>query len=154
MAEAIRDISEEELVRHAKGKWSIAEILEHLLLTYRGTKKGFERCLEAGKPLAGSPTWKQRVSRIVVTRMGYFPEGRQAPERTCPRGMPAQEVVAQIFPQMIAMGEVIARCEQRYGLKTLLLDHPVIGPLTGPEWRAFHCVHGRHHLKQVRELRG
>jgi DinB superfamily len=153
MEEAISNMTAEELLRHPEGKWSIAEILEHLLLTYKGTTKGLERCLQGGKPLASSPTLKQRVSAILVGTLGYFPNGRQAPDRTCPRGMPPQEVIAQIFPQLIAMDDLIAKCETRYGLRTLLLDHPIIGPLTGRQWRGFHGAHGRHHIKQIRQLR-
>ena len=49
-------ITAEDLHRHPEGKWSTAEVLEHLYLTYTGTVKGFTRCLEAGKPLASKPT--------------------------------------------------------------------------------------------------
>jgi Protein of unknown function (DUF1569) len=153
IAEAIQGITEEELLRHPEGKWSVVEVLEHLLLTYKGSIKGFERCLEAGKPLASFPTWKQRLSAALVADMGYFPKGRQAPERTRPRGMPPQQVVAQIFPQIAALDDVIARCEMRYGLRSLLVDHPMLGPLTGRQWRGFHRAHGRHHLKQIHKLK-
>jgi hypothetical protein len=33
------------------------------------------------------------------------------------------------------------------------LDHPILGPLTGGQWRKFHLVHGLHHVKQIRRLR-
>jgi len=79
---ATRGMTVEELTRHPEGKWSSAEILEHLYLTYTGTVKGFERCCEAGKPLASSLRLKQRLAIAVVIEAGYFPAGRQAPERT------------------------------------------------------------------------
>jgi hypothetical protein len=28
-----------------------------------------------------------------------------------------------------------------------------LGPLTGAQWRKFHLVHGRHHARQIRQLR-
>jgi len=77
---ATRGMTVEELTRHPEGKWSSAEILEHLYLTYTGTVKGFERCCEAGKPLASSLRLKQRLAIAVVIEAGYFPAGRQAPE--------------------------------------------------------------------------
>jgi hypothetical protein len=83
---AVRGMSLDELKRNREGKWSAAQILEHLCLTYQGTIKAFERCLQAEKPLGGNPTLKQRVSIAAVTRWGYLPEGRSAPERTVPRG--------------------------------------------------------------------
>jgi hypothetical protein len=48
---------------------------------------------------------------------------------------------------------VIAECEARLGSWRKLLDHPVLGPLTAREWREFHWIHGRHHVKQILERR-
>ena len=64
IASATHGMSDEELTRQPEGKWSAAEVLEHLYLTYTGTQKAFERCLKAGKPLAGAPTLKQRVAAV------------------------------------------------------------------------------------------
>jgi Protein of unknown function (DUF1569) len=143
----------EDLVRHPQGKWSTAEVLEHLYLTYTGTVKGFERCLQAGKPLARTPMIKDRMKAFVVTGLGHLPEGRKAPERTQPRGMQPGEVTREIGPRISAMDELIAQCEARFGKRTRLLDHPILGPLTARQWRKFHWVHGRHHLKQIQKLR-
>lgn len=142
------------LTCHPEGKWSTAEVLEHLYLTYTGTVKGFQRCLQEGKPLARTPVLKDRARTLVVTGLGYMPEGRKAPERTQPRGMPAEEVLRGIAPQIQAMDELITQCEAQFGKRTRLVDHPVLGPLTARQWRKFHWVHGRHHVKQIWRLRG
>jgi Protein of unknown function (DUF1569) len=144
----------EDLTRHPEGKWSTAQVLEHLYLSYSGTVKGFQRCLEAGKPLARAPLMKDRMRTFVVTGLGHLPTGRQAPERTRPRGMAVDEITRGIAPQILAMDEVIAQCEARFGKCTRVLDHPVLGPLTARQWRKFHWIHGRHHLKQIQKLRG
>src|SRR6266478_2638432 len=34
------------------GKWNAAQILEHLLLTYKSTNRGLAKCLEGNSPLA------------------------------------------------------------------------------------------------------
>jgi hypothetical protein len=150
---AILGMTAEDLVRHPDGKWSTAEVLEHLYLTYTGTVKGFERCLQAGKPLARTPIVKDRMRAFVVTGLGHLPEGRKAPDRTRPRGMAADEVTREIGPSISAMDELIAQCEARFGKRTRVLDHPILGPLTARQWRKFHWVHGRHHLKQIQKLR-
>ena len=150
---AILGMTAEDLVRHPDGKWSTAEVLEHLYLTYTGTVKGFERCLQAGKPLARTPIVKDRMRVFVVTGLGHLPEGRKAPDRTRPRGMAADEVTREIGPSISAMDELIAQCEARFGKRTRVLDHPVLGPLTARQWRKFHWVHGCHHLKQIQKLR-
>lgn len=153
IASATQGIGTEELTRHPEAKWSVAEVLEHLYLTYTGTVKGLTRCLEAGKPMASKPTPRQRLRAFAVVGMGYFPAGREAPERTLPRGMAAEKVLAEVGPQIEHMEELIGKCEARYGRRVKLVDHPVLGPLTGHEWRKFHWVHGRHHMKQIQRLR-
>jgi hypothetical protein len=150
---ATRGMSAEDLRRHPEGKWSTAEILEHLYLTYTGTVKGLERCLHEDKPLARAPLLKDRMRTLVVTGLRHFPEGRKAPERAQPRGMHADEVLREIRPRISAMDDLITQCEARFGKRTRVLDHPVLGPLTARQWRMFHWVHGQHHLKQIRKLR-
>jgi Protein of unknown function (DUF1569) len=156
---ALRGMSGEELTRHPEGegdrqgKWSAAEVLEHLYLTYTGTIKGCERCLQAGKPLASTITLKQRARITLVIGLGYFPKGRKAPERATPKGLSPDKVLPEIGSQIAAMGELIAQCEARYGARTRVLDHPILGPLTTRQWRKFHWVHGRHHVKQILTLR-
>jgi hypothetical protein len=152
---ATRDMSAEQLRARPfqKGKWCAAEVLEHLYLTYTGTVIGFERCLAAGKPLAGTPTWKQRCSAALVVGVGRMPSGRASPKNVLPKGKPADTLLADIGSAMVRMDEVIGQCEGRYGTRIKLLDHPILGPLTGKEWRKFHLVHGRHHMKQIVRLR-
>lgn len=154
IASATEGMSAEELTRHAEGKWSVAEILEHLYLSYTGTIKGCQRCLEAGKPLATSTTLPQRVKAFVVVGIGKFPPGRKAPKNTQPKGIPFEKIVADIGPQIEAMDEAIKKCAERYGERTKFMDHPILGPFTAPQWRKFHWVHGRHHVKQILGLRG
>jgi hypothetical protein len=149
---ATRGMSSEDLQRHPEGKWSTAEILEHLYLTYTGTVKGFERCLHEGKPLARAPEFRDRMRTLVVTGLGHLPQGRKAPERAQPRGLQADEVMREIGPRISAMDDLITQCEARFGKRTRVLDHPILGPLTARQWRKFHWVHGRHHLKQIRKL--
>ncbi|HXM60463.1 MAG TPA: DUF1569 domain-containing protein [Terriglobales bacterium] len=153
IASATEGMTAEELRRHPKGKWCAAEILEHLYLTYTGTTKAFERCLQAGQPQVRRRTLRDRVRTSVVIGLGHMPNGRQAPKHAQPRGMSVEEVAAEIGSRISAMDAVIAQCESRVGKRTRVLDHPVLGPLTARQWRKFHWVHGRHHLKQIQNLR-
>ena len=67
--------------------------------------------------------------------------------------MPAEKIVADIGPQIAAMDNAIAQCEERYGSRIKILDHPVLGPLTARQWRKFHLAHGRHHVKQISKMK-
>src|SRR5260370_40289900 len=99
IASATRDMSAEDLRRHPEGKWSTAEVLERLYLTYTGTTKAFERCLHEGKPRARAPLLRDRMSAFVVTGLGHIPEGRKAPQHAQPCGRPVEEVVREIGPR-------------------------------------------------------
>src|ERR1044071_3683120 len=107
IAAATHGVSNEELTRYPEGcpngTWCMAEILEHLYLTYTGTAKGLERCLEAGKPLASPISLKQRAQISLVIGMNYFPRGRKSPERARPKGMSPDKVMAEIGPQIATM---------------------------------------------------
>jgi Protein of unknown function (DUF1569) len=153
IASATDGLNDEALQRHPEGKWSTAEILEHLYLTYTWTIKGFERCLTAGKPLARSPSLQERLRVWVVVGLGYLPEGRKAPKNTMPGGLPPPHVKAGVAAQISAMDALIASAEAKYGRQTRVLDHPVLGPLRAREWRKFHWVHGAHHMRQIQTLR-
>src|SRR6202158_6601019 len=80
-----------DLAQAPLGKWNAAQILEHLLLTYKGTNRGLAKCLEQGTPLVTRATVKHRVAALIVVNLGYVPAGRQAPVRATPRGMPQEE---------------------------------------------------------------
>jgi hypothetical protein len=136
-----------QLTRHAEGKWSPAEILEHLNLSYSGTIKGLDRCLQSGSTTASSDRSRMRWQRLILIRGGYFPRGRQSPPRVQPRGTPAEQVTAEILVNVARLDGVIQQCETRFGRGKPLADHPVLGPLTATEWRKFHLVHGKHHAK-------
>jgi hypothetical protein len=152
LASAIAGLSSEQLAWHPPQKWCIAEVLEHLYLTYTGTMKGFERFMSAGKP-ASTSTWSKRGAVLAVLGFGYLPSGREAPQFARPRGLPPGKVLAEIGPKIAEMDAMITRCQQQFGKNEKLLDHVFLGPLTAGQWRKFHLIHGRHHLKQIRNLR-
>jgi hypothetical protein len=150
---AVEGLTSEQLSWHPAAKWCAAEVLEHLYLTYTGTIKGFARVMQGGKPLAARASIKQRVRTLLVVGFKHMPEGRQAPETTRPRGLPAERVRNEVGAKIAEMDAIIAQCESRFGRRRRLLDHPILGPLTAGQWRKFHSVHGRHHVKQILRLR-
>ncbi len=154
LEEAMGNASASDLGQAPAGKWSPAQILEHLLLTYQGTNRGLEKCLEQGATLATRATIKDRMATILVVNLGYMPNGRQAPERAMPQGMPVEEVRQAIVPTLEKMAATLDECERRFGSRTTIMDHPILGPLTANQWRKFHWVHGRHHTRQIRERIG
>jgi hypothetical protein len=154
LEEATGGAAADGLAQAPAGKWSAAQILEHLLLTYQNTNRGLAKCLAQGAPLATRGTLKHRLAALLVVNLGYLPGGRKAPERVTPRGMLPEEVRQAIAPELQKMDSGLDACERRFGARTKIMDHLFLGPLTANEWRKFHWVHGRHHARQIRERMG
>lgn len=150
----MRVVEPERVGEGPEGKWSPAQVLEHLYLTYSMTNKGIAKCLETGTPLGTAPTFQDRVRAFVVVNLAYFPKGRKSPERAEPKGMPSDQVRQVILSEVQKMDEGFADCEREFGSRAKLLNHPVLGPLNAAQWRKFHWVHGRHHGRQMRERLG
>ena len=51
------------------------------------------------------------------------------------------------------MDKVLPECERRFGARCKLASHFVLGPLTAEQWRKFHWIHTRNHMKQVARLK-
>jgi len=149
---ATEGMSVEQLAWHPEGKWSSAEILEHLTLTFSGTVKGMRRVLAGDGAGAPKRTLKNRLSALIVTDIGYFPSGRKAPEMVKPLGSDAATAVQSIVRNLQEMDAVLCEVERIKG-RGVRVPHPVIGPLTIAQWRKFHLIHTKHHMKQISRLR-
>jgi len=141
--------SPEALARAPEGKWSSLQVLEHLVLSYTATTKGLLHKLEAGRPELGSRSVSQRVRGLYVLGMGRFPAGIDPPKQVVPRGGLGEDPIRRFKDALVAMDSTLTDAERRFGQKARILMHPILGPLTAQQWRRFHHVHGRHHLKQI-----
>lgn len=146
-------VSVQQLARRsAEGKWSPAEVLEHLTIAFSSTSRHLKKCLAVGNPSATPPSLRHRAARFLIVRLGYFPPGRKAPEFTNPTGAPPGQAVENIKRELAIMDEVITECEERFGSRIAIANHPILGPLNVQGWRKFHYVHTRHHMRQIAAL--
>jgi hypothetical protein len=153
MQEAARGMAIEELSRHAPGKWCTAEILDHLAQTFSSSAKALERHLSKGEPAGRRATLMEWLSVLVVVKAGHLPGGRKAPAFAEPQGIEAAQALPYFCETLSLMDDAIMRCEQKFGASAKIAAHPILGPLTADEWRKFHWVHTRHHVRQVERLR-
>lgn len=142
-----------ELVKHPEGKWCAAEVLEHLGMAYAGTTRSLEKALQSGYPGAISKSLKQHVFSLVVVGLGHLPGGRQAPPMTIPRNLAPEQALSTTCKNLEEMGAALARCAEKFGTRMKLNNHPILGSFNIAEWRKFHYVHTRHHMKQIQRLR-
>ena len=145
-----RGIAPEASRARIDGRWSVAEIVEHLDRTYSGTAKGFERCVEAGAISAKNFSLKGKVRAFVVVTLGFFPEGVQAPKHVIPTSeIDLPTALANARRDLERFDRAAAAAKERFGTGPVL-DHPIIGAFTVDQWLRFHVVHTRHHERQIR----
>jgi hypothetical protein len=151
IARATSGLTAENLVHPAQGKWTIAEILEHLTLTFRLNARAMEKVASSGEPRARRPTLFERTLRTVVIEAGYFPRA-PAPERVRPTGsIPAERSREALDEALVALSEALEKATARFGDDLPLVDHTYFGGLTVRQWRKFHRRHVHHHMRQVRQ---
>lgn len=112
------------------GTWTLGEICDHLSRAVRVTLRG---------KITGAPsTPEQDEARRQFFAARAIPEGRAVP-------IPILEPTPGIDPRESAesLRDAIARL---IGRDDPWPNHPVLGPLTGDEWRQFHAIHCAHHL--------
>jgi hypothetical protein len=143
------DLSAEDWRRAADGKWCTAQILEHLMLTYTSTTRGTLRTMESGEVLIRKQTLRERTAAFLVIGLGVFPSGRKATKQATPNNGLSPDSLRRFNDALVAMDATLNDAERRFGGKTKMLEHPVLGPLTVNEWRRFHRIHAKHHFRQV-----
>ena len=148
---AVAGMSPDQLAWSPQGKWSAANILEHLSITYGGTARAFNKVVSKGASLATRQTTYQKMATFVVTGLLFLPGGRKAPEMTVPSGLGAEAALAAARTRLLEMNAAMAAAEPVASGK--IADHPVLGALTLKQWRRFHVAHSLHHMKQIQALR-
>jgi hypothetical protein len=137
-------------------KWTIQQIVEHLLMTYRSTSAILNTRLEKGSPTKSRTNARQLVQQFVVISVGFFPPGRRAPEAVTPT-FPASlragdDLTRRIREELATLDSIAAQAERLFGPQRCA-SHFLLGPLSPLQWRKFHLVHGRHHARQIRAIR-
>jgi hypothetical protein len=141
--------------------WSTQDVIEHLVLTYRGTGALMDRYLSRKSPTERPRLWKHHALQFLVIRCGGFPRGVNAPEEVLPgkSGMPpftqpmtGAELSACLRSELEALDAKLEETRQVFARRPFA-PHFIFGPLTADQWRRFHSVHGRHHLKQLTRIR-
>ncbi len=153
LASAVAGLGAAEAERPVEGRWSVVNILEHLDLTFSRNAAALERRIAKGREDRRPRTFRQAYMRFVVVTLGYFPEGRTAPAMVVPQGRPYAGLAADLEAHLAALDRIMAEGERVLGATGAVLDHPVIGPFSINDWRRFHLVHTRHHIRQIRARR-
>ena len=143
-------LATEVIVRPAGGRWSIAEILEHLALAFAANAAALDKAVSSGQLRARKPGVRQTLGRMLVIDLGYFPRV-SAPETTRPSGRSPEGSLPSVREALRQVDGALTRAADRFGEDVRVTNHPYFGGLTVRQWRKFHWRHTRHHMSQVRQ---
>jgi len=150
-----KDLSRNDLqAKPRAGGWSRQQVVQHMLLAYSATVAELERRLEKGSPSKRMRTPKERLAQFVIIRCAYFPPGRQAPQMVKPElsklpALDGAELAAEYRRRAGELDASLDKARAAWGRSAAVATHPILGPLSEPQWRKFHAVHTLHHCKQL-----
>jgi hypothetical protein len=159
LAGGIHGLSAEQAqARPAPTKWSIQQIVEHLLLSYAATRDVVMVRVGTGEPTKASPSVTQRLGQLMIVTSGIFPPRRLAPPLVTPPEVPlrkldAGELTEALDESLHGMDDALRKAESLFGSSQRSISHIILGPMSVSQWQRFHLVHGRHHLKQIVAIR-
>lgn len=153
--ETTADLHEADWSRAPEGRWSSAQILEHLGRSYGTTAKMLELSMgTGGPPQVRAAKISEMLTKILIVTLGIFPNGAKSPAMVTPKGDSGPVALERAKINLERMGSAIAAAEERWGRKAEIAMHPVLGPLTPGQWRKFHYIHGHHHVLQMQKRLG
>jgi hypothetical protein len=137
--------------------WSVQQIIEHLVLSMDATRTALEERLEKGRP--GRNLHRSRTEwalQLMILSAGHMPKGVGAPREITPSAtLPAtgvRELTERLEASIELLDATLDQCRHRFGMERVG-RHFLLGPLRIDQWRRYHVLHLRHHLKQMSALR-
>ena len=132
------------------GKWTSAQIVEHLALALEMSATTFAARRGKEPMTRRGTTLREKVGRVFTFGLGWFPPGRKAPAPTTPAPRVEARAAEAHFRAACATWERMERELLPTRRHDLFVKHPRLGDLTLEEWARFHTVHARHHARQIR----
>ena len=147
--DAVEGLSEDQFMKHIDGKWSVADVMQHLYLSARpivrlmtGPREVFAQW---GEPALPARTYDQ-----IEAAYSQGVKNVKAPATVSPRpedmGVSQQEMIARFSGVYQALIEAVTTWPDNE-LDQYVIPHPALGKLSVREMLYFVSVHTRHHLK-------
>ncbi|HKO60639.1 MAG TPA: DinB family protein [Pyrinomonadaceae bacterium] len=139
--------SELFMQRPSDREWSVGEIVQHLYLVEDRVIKDLKRAIDS-EPGRVSFVKKLIPTYIVSLRVRKF----QSPKAVKPVDVPAKDQVLTNYNVARQSLKELCRSQSRERFKTLVFNHPFLGPIDGTMTVSFVGYHELRHLKQIREV--
>ena len=150
----LRGRADSEWERGPAGKWTSAQIVEHLALGLALSAETFQ-ARKNHAPMKRRPrTPAEKIAKLFIFGLRSFPPGRKAPERTTPASQIDRASAEAHFLAAVEAWDQVDRALLPERRADLFVKHPRMGDLTVEEWMRFHLIHARHHARQIRQRLG
>jgi uncharacterized protein DUF1569 len=146
--------ADSEWERGPAGKWTPAQIVEHLALGLTLSAETFLSRKNHAPMKRRSRTPAEQIARLFIFGLRRFPPGRKSPERTTPPPQIDHRAAEEHFLAGVEAWDQVDRALLPERRADLFVKHPRMGDLTVEEWMRFHVIHARHHAKQIRQRVG
>ncbi len=145
---------------HPDGKphrWTIQQVVEHLVLSLRTGREELEKRLEKKRlPQRTRRTRLEWAMQLMVLSLGYMPTGVPAEDNTSPASTLPQatgrELGQRLEAELELMDATLDRCRAKFGMERMGRNF-LLGPLRVDQLRRYHVLHMRHHAGQLRQIR-
>ncbi len=151
LLDTLSTVSDQQfLSRPAKDRWSMAELVEHIILVDSSIMKGIHK-------FSATPSAEPIVSKLIlekiVDRVADRSRRIPAPKYFIPKGMFATkaEAIVGFKKHRASIDEFIQTTE--LPLKLIGFPHQIFGMLNGVDWLVFMAGHCERHRLQMEEFK-
>jgi hypothetical protein len=154
LADAIVTLTQEEAQvapLPGQGRWCAQQVIEHLILTYKLTIDTVSWHLKSGRAAKKGRSLSLSLLRLQTIAFGRMPQGIPAIHAVRPKNytpMDGRALRERFLATAEEMEATLVKARQKFGIQACG-EHPFYGGLRVDEWRRYHAVHGRHHLRQL-----
>ncbi|MDQ2775580.1 MAG: DinB family protein [Acidobacteriota bacterium] len=133
----------------ADDRWSIAEILEHIVLIEASVQAIIGQMQDA--PLSEPDRINSEMDEIILAQVPKRSTKAQAPPQACPshRWSPA-ETLARFVEGRTRTLQLLVDAPF---LRGRVIPHPILGPWDGYQWILAAAAHGARHTDQMLEVK-
>jgi hypothetical protein len=148
--EATNGLSEAQWkFKPAPDRWSVAEVLEHIVVTEEFLLKRTQDVLQA--PAAKADRDFKSIDKLVVTAIADRTRRAEAPAPVQPNGRWSPQATLDHFLKVRSRTTEFLKSNP--GLRDHLADSPLGQPLDAYQWLLYISAHSERHTKQILEVK-
>lgn len=148
----LHGLRDAEWYRAPEGKWTIAQIVQHVAIGIDLVARSFAELADA-PPMQRRNKPHETVLRHMTLGVGHYPAALKALPQAKPDAKPDHELVTAQFRMGVEQLKEISAAWSAERQQSRFVPHPLLGDLNFPEWVRFHFLHCRHHANEISQRR-